>query len=87
MSQPRLGRSNPFLGPILSPELIQSAVVASEGNRIGPDLTHVGSRLGADYLDAFLQAPEAVIPGTAMKNFELWDEERAALVAFLLARR
>ncbi len=58
-------------------------VVESEGNRIGPDLTHVGTRLKTAYLDAFLREPEAVIPGTSMKNFELWDEERAALVAFL----
>jgi ubiquinol-cytochrome c reductase cytochrome b subunit len=58
-------------------------VLASEGNRIGPDLTHVGARLKVGYLDAFLREPEAVIPGTSMKNFDLWDEERAALVAFL----
>lgn len=58
-------------------------VLGSNGNRIGPDITHVGDRLHAGYLDLFLQAPEAVIPGTSMKNFELWDEERLALVAFL----
>ena len=62
-------------------------VLESDGNRIGPDLTRVGARLKAAYLDVFLQEPEAVIPGTSMKNFELWDEERAALVAFLQSRK
>ncbi len=62
-------------------------VFGSEGNRVGPDLTHVGSRLKLEYLNTFLQAPEAVIPGTAMKNFELWDDERDALVAFLIEQR
>lgn len=58
-------------------------VLDSRGNQIGPNLTHVGSRLTNGYLDVFLREPEAVIPGTSMKNFELWDEERAALIAFL----
>ncbi len=62
-------------------------MLGSEGNRIGPDLTHVGSRLKLEYLNTFLQTPESVIPGTAMKNFELWDDERVALVAFLLEQR
>lgn len=62
-------------------------VLESDGNRIGPDLTHVGARLHVGYLDVFLREPEAVIPGTSMKNFDLWDEERAALVAFLQSRR
>ncbi len=61
-------------------------VLRSEGNRIGPDLTHVGTRLKAAYLDVFLREPEAVIPGTSMKNFDLWKEERAALVAFLASQ-
>lgn len=59
----------------------------SEGNRIGPDLTRVGARLRGEYLDVFLQNPEAIIPGTSMKNSGLWDEERAALVAFLGSRK
>ncbi len=62
-------------------------VLESDGNRIGPDLTRVGARLKVGYLDVFLREPEAVIPGTSMKNFELWDEERAALVAFLQSRK
>ncbi len=62
-------------------------VFDSNGNRIGPELTHVGTRLRVGYLDVFLKGPEAVIPGTSMKNFELWDEERAALVAFLQAQK
>ncbi len=62
-------------------------VLDSNGNHIGPDLSHAGSRLKVGYLDVFLRSPEAVIPGTSMKNFELWDDERAALVAFLASRK
>ncbi len=62
-------------------------ILGEKGNRIGPDLSHVGTRLRAGYLDVFLREPEAVIPGTSMKNFELWDEERAALVDFLRSQK
>lgn len=62
-------------------------VLDSQGNRIGPDLTHVGARLKGEYLEVFLRNPEALIPGTSMKNFELWDDELAALVAFLESRK
>ncbi len=58
-------------------------VLDSDGNRIGPDLTQVGARLKAAYLDVFLREPEVVTPGTSMRNFGLWGEERAARVAFL----
>ncbi|MFV1967586.1 MAG: c-type cytochrome [Pirellulaceae bacterium] len=53
------------------------------GNRIGPDLSHVASRLHPAYLYQYLLDPQAIVPGTAMKNFELWDDEARALVRYL----
>lgn len=61
--------------------------LGSAGHRIGPDLSHVGTRLRAAYLDVFLQNPDAIVPGTSMRDFDLWDEERTALVAFLESQR
>lgn len=60
--------------------------------RIGPDLTHFGSRkqLGSGVLDntpqnleAWLRNPDAVKPGVNMPNFHLTDSEVTALSAYL----
>jgi len=53
------------------------------GNRIGPELDHVGARRQPGYLFALLMDPQHVIPGTAMENKHLWEEEAQALTAFL----
>lgn len=34
---------------------------------------------------ALLKKPNAVIPGTAMKDFDLWPEEIRALTSFLMS--
>ena len=34
---------------------------------------------------ALLRGPDRVIPGTAMRNFNLWDEEVTALTAYLMS--
>jgi ubiquinol-cytochrome c reductase cytochrome b subunit len=62
-------------------------VFNGEGNRIGPDLTQVGSRLRPEYVFVFVRNPGALIPGTAMKEIELWDEEAAAITKFLDIQR
>jgi mono/diheme cytochrome c family protein len=59
--------------------------VGGEGGEIGPDLSEVGSRFRPEYLAAFLQNPQAFIPGTPMKISELWEEEVQALVAYLMS--
>ncbi len=59
--------------------------INGEGGEVGPDLTHVGSRLTPGYLTVFLKDPLKVIPGTPMKNFDFWDEEILPLVAWLMS--
>ena len=57
--------------------------IGNEGQNIGPDLTHVGSKLLEAYLFHLIKAPDQVIPGTSMKNFQLDDEEVEDIVAYL----
>lgn len=59
--------------------------IAGNGGEMGPDLNEVGKRLRPEYLAAFLQNPQAFIPGTPMKISELWEEEVQALMAYLMS--
>ena len=59
--------------------------ITGYGGEMGPDLTKVGSRLRPEYLVAFLKDPQAFIPGSPMKNFDLWEEEVQALVVYLMS--
>ncbi|MCI0693925.1 cytochrome c [candidate division KSB1 bacterium] len=59
--------------------------IAGNGGEMGPDLGEIGSRLQPEYLAAFLQNPQAFIPGTPMKISELWEEEVQVLVIFLMS--
>lgn len=60
-------------------------LVNGKGGEVGPDLNGVGSRLKSEYLAAFLQNPQAFIPGSPMKVSDLWDEEVQTLVAYLMS--
>lgn len=57
--------------------------IAGSGGRVGPALDKVGARLRPAYLYAFLKDPKGIIPGTPMKDFDLWDEEARSLTAYL----
>jgi cytochrome c2 len=57
--------------------------VRGEGNQIGPELTRVGVRLKPDYMFQFVKDPLGIIPGTAMRDFELWDSEASSLALYL----
>jgi nitric oxide reductase subunit C len=57
------------------------------GKQVGPSLDGVGSRRRLEYVMALLLDPKRVIPGTAMKDNQLWDEEARALTAFLMTRK
>jgi cytochrome c2 len=61
--------------------------LGGEGRQIGPALDAVGLRRRPRYLMALLADPDAVIPGTAMKNFDLWPEEIRDLTSFLMSLR
>jgi cytochrome c oxidase subunit 2 len=62
------------------------------GSRVGPDLTHVGSRrtIAAgtlpntrDQLMRWVRDPQAIKPGTRMPAHRLNDDDLRALVAYL----
>lgn len=59
--------------------------IAGKGGEMGPDLSEAGSRLQPEYIAAFLQNPQAFIPGSSMKISGLWEEEVQALVAYLMS--
>jgi mono/diheme cytochrome c family protein len=59
--------------------------ISGAGSRLGPSLDGTGDRLQPAYVHALLMDPQAVVPGTPMKNFRLWDEETRALTAYLMA--
>ena len=60
-------------------------VVAGHGYTVGPELTHVASRLSADRLAAQIRSPEKVNPNTNMPAFDkISDDDLKALVAYLL---
>ena len=61
-------------------------------SRVGPDLTHVGSRMTlaagtlpntAPHLATWLSDPQAVKPGNRMPQVPMTDADRAALIAYL----
>ena len=59
-------------------------MIGGEGaGRGGPDLTMVGFRKDAAWLDKFLQDPQAWKPDTMMPNPRLSNEARGALVEYL----
>lgn len=66
------------------------------GSRLGPELTHVGSRLAlaadtlpntAEHLDAWIADPQAAKPGNRMPATPLSTDDRRALVAYLRSLR
>ncbi len=58
--------------------------VGGEGGATGPDLTTVGFRHSAQWLDVWLRDPQAWKPGTVMPNKQLSAAARAAIVSYLV---
>lgn len=58
--------------------------VGGEGGVTGPDLTLVGFRHGAQWLDRWIADPQAWKPGTLMPNKQLSPAARAAIVSYLV---
>jgi cytochrome c oxidase subunit 2 len=87
--QERRGR-DVFLGsPCATCHTIRGTTAAS---RVGPDLTHVGSRMTLaagtlpntrPHLASWIGDPQAVKPGTLMPSVPMSDADRAALIAYL----
>ena len=53
------------------------------GTPIGPDLSHVGAKYEARYLEQWLRDPESVRPTAHMPKLELTVQEIASLAAYL----
>lgn len=56
-----------------------------EGNEVGPSLDGVAVRRKPEYIAAILEDPERVVPGTAMEDKDLWEDEILALTAYLVS--
>jgi len=57
--------------------------IAEEGQNLAPELSRVGKKLLESYLFHLIKAPNRIIPGTTMKDFQLEDEEVEDIVAYL----
>ncbi len=60
--------------------------LGGEGTQVGPDLEGSGKKYSLEYLRAFLESPDALVPGNPMKELQLWPEEAHALAAYLSTR-
>lgn len=61
--------------------------IGDEGSAVGNDLTFVGYRHNAAWLDLFIKDPQAWKKDTLMPNRLLSTEARAAIVAYLAAQK
>ncbi|MBI3289058.1 MAG: c-type cytochrome [Elusimicrobia bacterium] len=61
--------------------------IGAEGSAVGPDLTLVGFRHSAEWLDLWLKDPKAWKADTLMPNSRLSDAARKTIVAYLAERR
>ena len=61
--------------------------VRGVGTGIASDLSHVGAKYGAAYLERWLRDPSEVRPAGHMPSLELTDDDIRALVAYLAAQR
>lgn len=59
--------------------------VEGVGGKIGPDLSHVGSKKDAKWLKGFLKDPKSVIPDAKQPPFKGTDEQLDVLVAYLMS--
>lgn len=59
--------------------------VQGKGGKAGGDLSHVGAKRDAQWLETFMKNPKAVKPDIAMPAFKGNAEELNALVAYMLS--
>ena len=57
--------------------------IKGKGGKVGPDLSAVGAKREAQWLEAFLKDPKASNPKGKMMPFKGSDEELEALVTYL----
>lgn len=66
---------------------VKCHVIGDKGHAWGPDLTMLGFRKSAEWIDQWLKNPHQWNPKTVMPNFNLNDGARADLVAYLAAQK
>ena len=62
-------------------------LIGKFGTPIGPDLSHVGAKYEARYLEQWLRDPESVRPTAHMPKLELTAQEIESLAAYLASLR
>jgi mono/diheme cytochrome c family protein len=62
-------------------------MIGDVGNEWGPNLTLIGFRKSPEWLDLWLKSPHNWNAKTVMPNFNLKDETRADLVAYLSSQK
>jgi mono/diheme cytochrome c family protein len=65
---------------------VQNAAGNLVGGDVGPELTRVGSKVKADWLQAWIRNPRTYDPGTAMPHYRFSDAQIATLSVFVLAK-
>jgi|RhiMetdeSRZDD1v2_1073273.scaffolds.fasta_scaffold10026_11 mono/diheme cytochrome c family protein len=61
-------------------------MIRGVGTGLAPDLSHVGAKYTAAYLERWLRDPREIRPSGHMPALELSDEDVRALAAFLAAQ-
>ena len=64
----------------------QNAAGNVVGGNIGPELTRVGSKVKAEWLQAWLRNPRTYDPKTPMPHYRFTDQQLATLSGFLMAK-
>ncbi len=58
-------------------------VIGDEGANLGPSLNHIAGKLQPDYIYDLILMPKKIIPGTPMKDNQLWEDEAEAIARYL----
>ncbi len=66
---------------------VKCHMIGDNGHNWGPDLTMLGFRKSAEWIDQWLKNPHDWNPKTVMPSFNLSDAARADLVAYLAAQK
>ncbi len=61
--------------------------IGDHGGRVGPELTHVGSRLTTKWIFHWIKDPKRWIHDVRMPNFEMDEEDLAAITKYLSEQR
>ena len=59
--------------------------IGDQGGKVGPELTHVGSRLNGPWIFRFIKNPQRIMKNVKMPNFGLSDDNALKLTHYLLS--